>query len=119
MKENFEQGFEEYLAGAGVEEENRRYRCAVDLYYKAVCQLVDYLLFKEGIDIGKLKDRLDKIRILNSEIHDIYRMIHTIYRSAYKTKKDKEDCKEIKNGIQKIIFIKNVEGRFKETAEKI
>jgi hypothetical protein len=52
-------------------------------------------------------------------VHDIFTIIHGIYRSAYKTKKDKKDCQEIKNGIKKIIFLKNVEGRFKEIAEKI
>lgn len=119
MEQNFEQGFEEYVTGALVEEENKRYRCAVDLYYKAVCQLIDYLLFKKGIDISKLKDRLDEIRVLNSDVHNIYRLIHLIYRSAYKIKKDKGDCKEIKNGIKQIIFLKKVEGRFKEVAEKI
>lgn len=119
MEQTFEQGFGEYIIGAKAEEENKRYRCAVDLYYKAVCQLIDFLLSREGIDINKLKDRLDEIKLLNSEVHEVYKIIHGIYRSAYKTKKDKEDCREIKNGIKQIIFLKKVEGRFKEIAEKI
>ncbi len=76
-------------------------------------------LFKEDIDVNKLKDRLDKINILNSEIYNIFAIIHGIYRSAYKIKKDKKDCQEIKNGIKKIVLLKKIEGRFKEIAEKI
>ena len=118
-QEDYEEGFEEYIGGGLREEAAKSYRCAVDLYYKAVCQIIDYLLFKEDIDVNKLKDRLDKIHVLNSELHNIFTIIHGIYRSAYKTKKDKKDCQEIKSGIKKIIFLKNIEGRFKEIAEKI
>lgn len=118
-QEDYEEGFEEYVGGGIREETAKSYRCAVDLYYKAVCQIIDYLLFREGIDVNKLRDRLDKTRVLNSEVHDIFTIVHGIYRSAYKTKKDKKDCQEIKNGIKKIIFLKNIEGRFKEIVEKI
>lgn len=118
-QEDYEEGFEEYVEGGLREENAKSYRCAVDLYYKAVCQIIDYLLFKEDIDINKLKDRLDKIQILNSGVYDIFTIIHGIYRSAYKTKKDKKDCQEIRNGIKKIVLLKNIEGRFKEAAEKI
>lgn len=116
---DYEGGFGEYIDGGIREEIAKSYRCAADLYYKAVCQLIDYLLFKEGIDVNKLKDRLNQIHVLNSDIHNIFTIIHGIYRSAYKVKKDKKDCQEMKNGIKKIIFLKNVEGRFKEIAEKI
>lgn len=118
-QEDYEEGFEEYIGGGVREETAKSYRCAVDLYYKAVCQIIDYLLSKEGIDVNKLKERLDKIHVLNSDVHSIFTIIHGIYRSAYKVKKDKKDCEEIKSGIKKIIFLKNIEGRFKEIAEKI
>lgn len=118
-QKDYEEGFEEYIDGGIREETAKSYRCAVDLYYKAVCQIIDYLLFKEDIDVNKLKDRLDKIHILNSEVYGIFTIIHGIYRSAYKTKKDRKDCKEIKNGIKKIVLLKNIKGRFKEIAKKI
>ena len=118
-QEDYEKGFEEYIKGGLREEAARSYRCAVDLYYKALCQVIDYLLFKEDIEVTNLKERLDNIHTLNSSVFDIFKIIHGIYRSAYKIKKDKKDCQEIKNGIKKIIFLKQVEGRFKETAEKI
>jgi len=118
-KEGYEQGFEEYIEGGIREEEAESYRCSVDLYYKAVCQLIDYLLSEEGIAIDRLKDRLDNICVLNSEIHSIFTIMHGIYRSAYKIKKDKKDCQEMKNGIKKIILLKHVEGRFKEITQKI
>lgn len=118
-QKDYEEGFDEYIEGGLREESAKSYRCAVDLYYKAVCQLIDYLLFKEDVDVNKLKDRLDKIHVLNSQIYDVFTIIHGIYRSAYKIKKDKKDCQEIKNGIKKIVFLKNIEGRFKEIIEKI
>jgi len=118
-EKDYERGFEEYIEG-GIREENAKsFRCAVDLYYKALCQVIDYLLFKEGIDVNKLKDRLDKINILNSNVYDVFAVMHGIYRSAYKVKKDKKDCDEMKNGIKKIIFLKGVEGRFKDIASQI
>jgi len=116
---DYEDGFEEYINGGIREESAKSYRCAVDLYYKAACQIIDYLLFKEGIEVNKLKDRLDKIHILNSEIYDVFALIHGIYRSAYKIKRDKKDCGEIKSGIKKIIFLKDIEGRFKDIAKEI
>ncbi|MFC1690685.1 hypothetical protein ACFL0W_00765 [Nanoarchaeota archaeon] len=115
----YETGFKDYIEGGMREESVKSYRCAVNLYYKALCQLIDYLLFKENIEINKLKDRLNKIEILNSDIHNIFTISHSIYRSAYKTNRDKKDCQEIKNGIRKIIFLKNIEDRFKEIAKKI
>ena len=118
-EKDYSEGFEEYVEGGLREEEAKSYRCAVDLYYKALCQLIDYLLFEEDIDVNKLKDRLDHINSLNSNVHDVFAVLHGIYRSAYKGKKDKKDCIEIKNGIKKIIFLKKVEGRFKEIVEKI
>jgi hypothetical protein len=118
-QEDYESGFEEYIAGGLREETERRYRCAVDLYYKAMCQVIDYLLFVQGVDVTRLKDRLDNVKLLNSDLHTIFSISHSIYRSAYKKNKDKTDCREIKNGIKKIIFLKHLEGRFKEITEKI
>ena len=118
-EKDYEDGFEEYIDGGIREEAAKNYRCAVDLYYKAVCQIIDCLLFKEDIIINTLKDRLGKIHVLNSELYDIFAIMHGIYRSAYKTKKDKKDCQEIKSGIKKIILLKRLEGRFKEAAERI
>ncbi len=43
-EEDYQEGFEEYVSGGVREESAKSYRCAVDLYYKAVCQLIDYLL---------------------------------------------------------------------------
>ncbi|MBW3021562.1 hypothetical protein KY328_01450 [Candidatus Woesearchaeota archaeon] len=118
-QKDYEDGFEEYIEGGLREEASKCYRCAVDLYYKALCQLIDFLLFSNDIIVGKLKERLDNVASLNSDIHSLFTIAHGIYRSAYKTKRDKTDCQEIKNGIKKIVFLKNVEGRFKQTAEKI
>ena len=118
-QEDYELGFEEYVNGAVREESAKSFRCAVDLYYKAVCQLIDYLLFKEGIDVNKLKDRWDQIKALNMGVFQVFELVHGIYRSAYKNKKDKRDCQELRNGIKKIVFLKGIEGRFKEAVEKI
>lgn len=117
--ENYEEGFREYIEGGLSEESHRRYRCAVDLYYKSLCQIIDFLLSMEGIAVNKLKDRMDSIRALNSGVYSIFAVAHGIYRSAYRLRKDKKDCKEIKNGIKKIIILKNIEGGFKEAAKQI
>ena len=102
------EGFKEYIEGGLREEKAKCYRCAVDLYYKAMCQLIDYLLKKEDIQITKLKDRLDNIQKLNSGLYAIFTTAHRIYRSAYKQNKDKKDCKGIKDGIKKIVLLKGV-----------
>lgn len=118
-EKDYSEGFEEYVEGGLREEDAKSYRCAVDLYYKALCQLIDYLLYKADIDVNRLKDRLDHIQELNSNVYDVFAVLHSIYRSAYKFRKDRKDCAEIKNGIKKIIFLKGVEGRFKEIAERL
>lgn len=119
-KEDFEKLFEEFIEGGISEEKNRRYTCAIELFYKAFLKLIDYLLLVEqDLVVRNNRDRDDNISKLNSDLKSLKDKLYIVYVGTYKSKKDKMDCQEVRNGIKQIIALKKFERSIKETAEKI
>ena len=119
-KEDFEKLFEEVVEGGLCEQKNRRYTCAIELFYKAFIKLVDYLLISEhDIVVKNNRDRDNNMLKLNSDLKSLKDKLYIVYVGTYKSKKDKMDCKEVRNGIKQIISLKRFEGNIKKTAEKI
>ncbi|MFW5902708.1 MAG: hypothetical protein ACOCTT_02365 [archaeon] len=42
-----EKGYEDYLDSAKILEDQGRYKSAVDLYFKAIVSLIDYIILKK------------------------------------------------------------------------
>lgn len=120
-KEDFEKGFEECINGALSEEKDKRYRNAVELYYKALVQLIDFIIFEERGDMADYhKQRSEILKELNGDIENIRLGSHTLYRQTYyKTDFNITDCKGIKNGIKQIIQLKQIKGKIKDVVERI
>ncbi|MBL7147349.1 MAG: hypothetical protein ISS82_00810 [Nanoarchaeota archaeon] len=108
--------FKERIEGAVSEEKNKRYRNAVELYYKAMAHIIDYLLYisPENIIVEKLKQRLEDINKLDEDIASIFREAHVLYRGTYRQSKNIMDCKKLKNDIKTIAEL----GKLKETLQE-
>ncbi|MBS3131325.1 hypothetical protein J4212_02735 [Candidatus Woesearchaeota archaeon] len=116
----YAESFNERVEGALSEEAKRRYRNAVELHYKAMVHLIDYLLLHtKNIIIESLKQRLEETNSLDPDINAIFREVHVIYRGTYRTKNTMEDCKKLKNGIKAIARLGRIEADFQEGLEKI
>lgn len=119
-KEIYEDGFVEYVDGGLREEKEGRYRCAVDLYYKAITQLCDYILLTQKNKIST--SHSNRFRLLEELFPEIYQIIDdlfTTYTEVYVDYREKKHCEDVKNGIKKIISIAKIEGRIKAISEKL
>jgi hypothetical protein len=113
--------FEECTDGGLSEESKKRYRNAVELYYKAVVALCDIIIFDEEGDIPDYHKKRDEVLgRLNGQVNQIRVGLHTIYRqSYYKTDFTIQDTKEIKDAIKKIVFLKKPGKDIEEIIKKI
>ena len=115
------QGFAERLDGALSEERQHRYRNAVELYYKAIVHIIDYLLLMgpKELVVDNLKQRLEEIRKLDKEIANIFNEDHLFYRGTYKTKKTIQDCGKLKNDVKTIAKLSGIKSFVQKSIEKI
>lgn len=120
-KEDLIKNFEECVNGGLSEEAQKRYRNAVELYYKAVVALCDIVILQKEDDIPDYHKKRDEIlENLNGDINKIRIGLHTLYRqSYYKTDFTIQDTKEIKNAIKKIVFLKKPGKEIEEITKKI
>ena len=117
----FISNFKECVSGGLSEESKRRYRNAVELYYKAVVALCDIIILQEEGDIPDYHKKRDEILArLNGQVNKIRAGLHTLYRqSYYKTDFTIRDTKEIKNAIKKIVYLKKLGKEIEELVKKI
>ena len=113
-------GFRERMEGAVSEEKFGRYRNAVELYYKAMVHLVDYLLFtKHEIVVDTLKQRLEEANKLDRELTALFREAHGLYRGTYRAEKNILDCKKLKNDIKTMAQLSGTKEVMQEGIKKI
>lgn len=120
-KEEHIKGFDERLEGAVSEEKQKRYRNAVELYYKAMTHLIDYLLLScpEEIIVDNLKQRLEELNKLDKEVTALFREAHGIYRGTYKSEKNIQDCRKLKNDIKTMAQLSGVKKAMQEGLKKL
>lgn len=120
-REDLIKNFKECIEGGLSEESLKRYRNAIELYYKAVVALCDIIIFdKEGDIPDYHKKRNDLLEQLNGDINKIRIGLHTLYRqSYYKTDFTIQDTKEIKNAIKTIVLLKKPGKEVEELIKKI
>ena len=112
--------FNERIEGAVSEEKQDRCTNAVELYYKAMVHLIDYLLLtKQDINVNNLKHRLDEVGKLDKEISVLYLEAHILYRGTYKSIKNIKDCKKIKNDLKTIAVLSGLKETLQESLKKI
>lgn len=120
-RKNLIKNFEECLNGGLSEESHKRYRNAIELYYKAVVALCDIIILDAGEDVPDYHKKRDEIlEKLNGQVNQIRVGLHTAYRqSYYKTDFTIKDTKEVKDGIKKIVFLKKPGKEIEEIIKKI
>lgn len=113
--------FKECIDGGLSEEMQKRYRNAVELYYKAAVALCDIIILEQEGDIPDYHKKRDEIlEKLNGQVNQIRVGLHTIYRqSYYKTDFTISNTKEMKNAIEKIVFLKKPGREIEEIIKKI
>jgi hypothetical protein len=99
-----ENTFIEEYEGAKEQIEKQRYKNATILFSKALFALCDYLLFSK---VQKLpKNHNERFRMLEEFFPNIYPIVDTIfthYTDSYSKPILEETCKNIQDGIKKII----------------
>jgi len=111
--EDLKDGYEDYLEGAGLVEEKGNYKSSVNLYFKALTSLVDYILKKRK---GRVPDNHgERFRMTEDEFTEVYRILDSIfgtYRDSYTEERGEKHVRRIKNGIRKIIQDQGLEEEF-------
>jgi len=120
-KEDLISNFKECISGGISEEQHKRYRNAVELFYKGVVALCDIIILEEEGDIPDYHKKRDEVlERLNGEVNKLRVGLHTLYRqSYYKTDFTISNTKEIKNAIKRIVFLKKPGKEVEEIIKKI
>ena len=119
-KEEYENGFEEFLLSGIDNEAKLRYKAAVSDYFKALTELNSFIITTKLLKSPQSHNEVFLfLRINFPEIHKIADDLFGIYTSSYNKKMTKEDCEKIKDGIRNVIEISGVSEKIKRIAEKI
>jgi len=97
-------GYEDYLEGARLVEERGNYKSSVNLYFKALTSLVDYILKKSTVEIPG--NHGERFRMTEEEFIEVYRVLDSLfgtYRDSYTEERGERHVRRIKDGIRKII----------------
>ena len=120
-KEDLIKNFKECISGGLSEERNKRFRNAIELYYKAFVALCDIIILEEEGDIPNYHKKRDEIlERLNGQVNQIRIGLHTIYRqSYYKTDFNIQNTKEIRDAIKRIVFLKRPGKKIEEIIKEL
>jgi hypothetical protein len=120
-RSNLTRNFKECIDGALSEESYKRFRNAVELYYKAFVALCDIIIFDSDEDIPDYHKRRDELLSkINGTVNDLRIGLHTLYRrSYYRTDFTHADCREIKNAIKTVIILRKPGKAIEEIAKGI
>jgi len=118
--EDYENGFEEFISEAISSENRKKYRVAISNYYKALTELISYLIVKELEKTPKSHTEIFLfLKASFPEINEIVDPLFEIYQKTYTVPGTKEDCEVIKNGIKRINEIKGFSDKIRKNIEKI
>lgn len=116
--EELEKTFIEEYQGAKEQLEKKRYKNATILFSKALFAICDLIIHSK---LKKLpKNHGERFRILENYFPDIYIIVDETfehYTDAYSKPALEKTCKEIENGIKKIIQNNNVSEKIKKIIE--
>jgi len=111
--EGLKQGIKEFIMVGKLAEAKGLLIPATDNYFKALIHAIDFSLFDK---IGKIPDsHTERFRILERENKELYKLVDSLfnlYRKSYRSSINKEEFKEIKDGLRKTLEITNLEKEF-------
>jgi HEPN domain-containing protein len=106
LKKNAKQ----FMKSAKLIYDTQDYTSATILYFKALFSILDFKIFEKT---GKIpKDHNERFRFLQSSFTELYSIldkIYYIYRNAYSLIISEEDCKLVKNNVERIAKEQGIE----------
>jgi|GEM_PF-2924767 len=120
MENTYKWLFSEFLEGAIDEESKKRYNSSISNYYKALTTLCSLIIYRKNRKISNSHQEVDMfMSILFPDIRKNIDGLYKTYTGTYQSLKKHLDCKEIKNGIKKVIQMAGLEEEFKNYLEKL
>lgn len=101
---SLKEGYRDYLDGASLLESKNNYKSAVNLYFKALTSLVDYVLEQETNRVPS--NHSDRFRMTENKFKEIYSVLDALfstYRDSYTEERGQKHVKKIKDGIRRIL----------------
>lgn len=106
-EEELIKGIEEFESSAIDMKGKKKYRSSVVLFYKAIAETCDLILY---LKLRKIPDNWEeRFRLLEKYIPAAYIILHIsfpIYRKTYRSNISKEECERIENAYERIKKIK-------------
>ncbi len=100
---NYSEAIEEFLSSAKDEELKKRYRASVTLYFKAIAEICDCIIYNK---IRKIpSNHTERFEFLKNLFPDIYKILDetfSIYQATYRRNITKEELERIKNALERI-----------------
>lgn len=102
-EKDLKEGIEEFTKSAHEEEQKNRFRAAAVLYFKAIAEVCDLLLY---LKIRRVPDNhTERFRLLEENFHSVYIVLHSIfglYRKTYRTNITKNEVERIATALKRI-----------------
>jgi len=104
QKELILESIKEFIESAEQDEKNQRLRSAVTMYFKAITEICDFIIFNKILKTSKNHtERYELLERFFPEIYNITSPLFKIYRKTYSQKVSKEDLIEMKNATKQIL----------------
>ena len=84
-----------------------------------ILQIILLLSSPEEIVVDTLKQRLEEVNKLDKEVTALFREAHSLYRGTYKSEKNVQDCKKLKNDIKTMAQLSGTKEVFQEALKKL
>jgi len=119
QKKTLLQGVNEFLESAQNEEEAGRMKSAITLYFKAMVECIDFLIYKQILNVPhNHRQRFRHLKKFFPEMYDRFEIAFKIYRRTYSQKVLKEDLEAVKNGAYFVIEKAKVSRYLKKSVSK-
>ncbi len=104
-KEEIVATLKEFFEAAMDSEKKKRYKAAITLYYKALIEAADFLIFSKMNKVPR--NHSQRFRWLRKQYKDIYTPasdLFKIYRATYNRNVTKQEMEKVKAGLIEILF---------------
>ena len=118
-KELLKARIKEFLDAARDDEQKKRINAATTMYFKALVEVCDYLLYNKTLKLPE--NHTERYQMLEKFFPEFYRItspLFRIYRKTYSQIIEEKDLEEIKDGIKKIMESPEVQREMQTTSKE-
>ncbi|MBI5073229.1 hypothetical protein HZA99_05420 [Candidatus Woesearchaeota archaeon] len=109
----------EFLEAAKDDEQKKRINAATTMYFKALVEVCDYLLYNKILKLPE--NHTERYQMLEKFFPELYKItspLFRIYRKTYSQVIEEGDLGEIKNGIKKVMEYPEVQREMQTPVKK-